>query len=228
MAMGLHKPGQGYWMRVLTAAFGAALVLATGGWAWQQMGLLANRLTGSTWRLPLSEVRGAAGEGLVVDLMSGAPEGTAPTRLGSATVTQFLGDQILVHQVKLNPGNTMGQVQGVRDPAIGGQGVFSATATNAVNLPLVEPLYLQASAMVAVVAIGALLLYLLVGVRRRPVEFLIATDGEMRKVNWSTRREIMGSTWVVVVASALIASVLFVIDLVFYSFFQFVGIIEKL
>ncbi len=228
MAMGLHKPGQGYWMRVLTAAFGAALVLATGGWAWQQMGLFANRLTGSTWRIPLSNVRGVANEGLVLDLMSGSSDGAAPTRLGSATVTQFLGDQVLVKGVRLDPGAVMGQVQGVREPVIGGAPGFAAGATNAVNLPLVEPLYLQAGAMVTMVAIGALLIYLLVGVRRRPVEFLIATDGEMRKVNWSTRREIVGSTWVVVVASALIATVLFVIDLVFYSFFQLVGIIEKL
>ncbi len=44
------------------------------------------------------------------------------------------------------------------------------------------------------------------------MEFLIATDGEMKKVNWSTRKEVRGLPMVVVIASFLLAMIIFVID----------------
>ena len=34
---------------------------------------------------------------------------------------------------------------------------------------------------------------------------MIATEGEMKKVNWSTRREIIGMTWVVIGLTVFIA-----------------------
>src|SRR3712207_7866772 len=37
------------------------------------------------------------------------------------------------------------------------------------------------------------------------VDFLIATDSEMKKVNWTSRRELIGSTKVVIVFMFLIA-----------------------
>ena len=43
---------------------------------------------------------------------------------------------------------------------------------------------------------------------------LIATDGEMKKVNWSTRKEIVGSTWVVVAATFLLTAVLIAVRVV--------------
>jgi preprotein translocase SecE subunit len=52
-------------------------------------------------------------------------------------------------------------------------------------------------------------------------DFLIATDSEMKKVNWTSRKELIGSTKVVIFFMVIIASVLFVIDVlmgyVFYS-----------
>jgi preprotein translocase subunit SecE len=51
-------------------------------------------------------------------------------------------------------------------------------------------------------------------------DFLIATDSEMKKVNWTSRRELIGSTKVVIVFMFLIASLLFLFDLFFgYLFY---------
>ena len=48
----------------------------------------------------------------------------------------------------------------------------------------------------------------------------------MKKVNWSTRKEVIGSTWVVVVACFLIAAFLFSIDFVFAMFFRAIKVLE--
>ena len=58
-------------------------------------------------------------------------------------------------------------------------------------------------------------------------EFLIATDGEMRKVNWSSKREVMGSTTVVILVSLSIALILSVVDVLFSQFFQMIHILIK-
>jgi len=56
--------------------------------------------------------------------------------------------------------------------------------------------------------------------RPKHAEFLIATDGEMKKVNWTSRRELIGSTKVVTFFMFFIAAVLFFYDIVFgYAFF---------
>lgn len=74
--------------------------------------------------------------------------------------------------------------------------------------------------------IGVTLCYWLAYVRHGSSEFLIATEGEMKKVNWSSRREIIGSTWVVVGISVLLALCLFIVDLGFSRFFQWIDILE--
>ena len=43
------------------------------------------------------------------------------------------------------------------------------------------------------------------------VDFLIATDSEMKKVNWTSRKELIGSTKVVIIFMFLIALFLFVV-----------------
>jgi len=59
----------------------------------------------------------------------------------------------------------------------------------------------------------------------RIVDFLIATDSEMRKVNWPARREIVGSTWVVICGTLLMATLLWVVDIGFSWLFQKIGIL---
>ena len=71
-----------------------------------------------------------------------------------------------------------------------------------------------------------LLGYYLIGVNRRVVDFMIATEGEMKKVNWSTRREIMGMTWVVIMLAIYIALWTQAFDLLFITIFRFLRVLE--
>ena len=63
-------------------------------------------------------------------------------------------------------------------------------------------------------------------VRPRSVDFLVATEAEMKKVNWSTRREIMGSTVVVILLATGIAGFCKVFDLVFYWLFSSIRVLD--
>ena len=90
-----------------------------------------------------------------------------------------------------------------------------------------QPVYVQAGAAVLVIGIFTWLGYWLIGVNQRVVEFMIATESEMKKVNWSTRREIMGSTWVVIAMTLFIALVCFGLDSTYQWFFQLIKVLEK-
>lgn len=72
---------------------------------------------------------------------------------------------------------------------------------------------------------GALGWWVIFG-RRDVGDFMIATEGEMKKVNWSSRGEIIGSTKVVIVFTILMAVVIFVIDIVFQQFMTFIGVLK--
>ena len=58
------------------------------------------------------------------------------------------------------------------------------------------------------------------------VDFLIATDSEMKKVNWTSRRELIGSTKVVIVFMFLIAFLLFTFDIIFGYLFHLIRVLE--
>ncbi|GAH65457.1 unnamed protein product, partial [marine sediment metagenome] len=51
-------------------------------------------------------------------------------------------------------------------------------------------------------------------------DFMIAAEGEMKKVSWSSRREIAVSTFIVIVVVILVAMLLGVTDLSFRMFFD--------
>ncbi|MCA9291992.1 MAG: preprotein translocase subunit SecE [Phycisphaerales bacterium] len=88
------------------------------------------------------------------------------------------------------------------------------------------PIYISASAAVIWMGAFGLLGYYLIGVNRRVVDFMIATEGEMKKVNWSTRREIMGMTWVVIMLAIYIALWTQAFDLLFITIFRFLRVLE--
>lgn len=58
-------------------------------------------------------------------------------------------------------------------------------------------------------------------------DFFIATEGEMKKVSWSTRKEILGSTQVVVFTLLAMGALLFVVDLAFMLLFSWWGVLPK-
>lgn len=72
---------------------------------------------------------------------------------------------------------------------------------------------------------GCLLCWWLIN-REQSVEFLIATDSEMKKVNWTTREELIGSTKVVILFMFFIAFFLFACDVAFGKLFQVLTILK--
>ena len=68
------------------------------------------------------------------------------------------------------------------------------------------------------VALG-FLIFLLVN-KATVADFMIAAEGEMKKVSWSSRREIAVSTFIVIVVVVLVAVLLGAADLIFKLFFM--------
>jgi preprotein translocase subunit SecE len=73
--------------------------------------------------------------------------------------------------------------------------------------------------------IYALLAFHLIN-RPGSVDFLIATDSEMKKVNWTSKKDLIGSTRVVILFMFVVAVVLFVYDLFFHTIFYLVGVLK--
>jgi preprotein translocase SecE subunit len=63
-------------------------------------------------------------------------------------------------------------------------------------------------------------------VNRGPSDFMIATEGEMKKVNWSSKKEVIGSTKVVIMFTIFLAVLLFVVDLAFKYLFSALGVLK--
>jgi len=86
-------------------------------------------------------------------------------------------------------------------------------------------IYWQAGVVAAIVAFFTVLMYWRLN-KPRIADFMIATEAEMKKVNWPSRREIIGSTWVVICGTFLIAALLFVVDLGFTAVFQWMNVLK--
>ncbi len=87
-------------------------------------------------------------------------------------------------------------------------------------------LYLRVGVPVGFIALMGLLIYWVAGRSRRCCDFMIATEGEMKKVSWSTRKEVVGSTKVVIVTVLLLGLMLFVVDLLFMILFNTIGVLR--
>jgi preprotein translocase SecE subunit len=90
----------------------------------------------------------------------------------------------------------------------------------------ISGMWIRVGLTVAAVGIPAFILYWVVGVNRRSCDFMIATEGEMKKVNWTTKRQLKASTAVVIVVTILMALLLFVVDLAFMHFFSAINVLE--
>lgn len=80
-------------------------------------------------------------------------------------------------------------------------------------------------AILSAVVFGALAWHLTF-VRRSTSDFMIATEGEMKKVNWSTKKEVIGSTKVVIMFTLLMAVMLFSVDWLFSVLFAALGVLK--
>jgi preprotein translocase subunit SecE len=90
----------------------------------------------------------------------------------------------------------------------------------------IQTIYVQAAATVVVLAAFAFLGFYLLAVKPRVVDFMIATEGEMKKVHWSSRREILGSTWVVIALTFFIAVFCFGVDQLFAWVFTLIKVLD--
>jgi len=88
-----------------------------------------------------------------------------------------------------------------------------------------DNVYVQYFIPIAVALALGYLLFWLVN-RQSMADFLIATEGEMKKVSWSSRKEIIGSTKVVIFTTFLLAVILFVVDICFKQFFERIGVLS--
>ncbi len=66
----------------------------------------------------------------------------------------------------------------------------------------------------------------LLGQSRSVVDFMIATESEMKKVNWSTRREVLGATRVVIATVIGLGLVLFAVNIFFMFVFESIGVLR--
>ncbi|QNN20737.1 preprotein translocase subunit SecE [Planctomycetales bacterium ZRK34] len=86
--------------------------------------------------------------------------------------------------------------------------------------------FVQWGAALAVIAIFAPLIYRWVGSKPRTCDFMIATDGEMKKVAWPSRKEVIGSTLVVIWCVVLLSALLFLADVFFSTFFKWINVLD--
>jgi len=227
----IFKSGEGYWVRVLTVVALNAICLASAGWSYRQLGAIT--LPTDHWQATLRAADASLPPGTLVNLVTTKLSGDGSEQsIGSgkaaAVSTGLAGEPLIrLDAIDLNSGRSVTEAQAIRNAS-------DNSATAPVLIPVVAisaipvfPLfYLQAGIAGGIAALGVLLSYFYVGRKPSSVEFLIATDSEMRKVNWSTRRAIMGSTYVVIAACFLIAATLFIIDFGFSSFFQAIDVLK--
>ena len=89
-----------------------------------------------------------------------------------------------------------------------------------------EPTYVRVVVMLITALVVAWFGWMIIGTRRKSVEFLIATEGEMRKVNWSSRREVELSTRAVIGLTIIIAVYCWAFDVGFASIFRWMTVLR--
>lgn len=233
MSFGIYKMGQGYWVRVLSAVGVGILGLAAAAWGWGQGG--AVRLPTKSYTYDVTAVQGSVSPGDVVEIIAptrtttedGSATDSAP--VGTGVVAVYSGDSISGGQLEVGTFSS----SETRDMAFDAETITTSSGfSGAVRQggvtanPIFNPIYLQAGIAGALMIITAIGVFWFVGFGRKPVDFLVATDGEMKKVHWTTAREIRGSTIVVIVAAFMIAGILFGVDIVFRWFFGAIDVLQ--
>ncbi len=234
MALGIYKQGQGYWIRLMTAVFVGILVLAGAAWGWGQAG--AVRIPARTWTFSLVDTQinndavPAAGETVILMGYVGASDEIQ--EIGRAVIEDFTPDRGSSSTLVVGgfDSETTRDIAGDAERiAVGNLDAptMGAAVRSATSIPIFPVQYLQTGIAATIMLVGAIFLYWYVGIARRPVEFLIASDGEMKKVNWTSYREVKGSTIVVIVATFLIAGILYLVDMGFSFLFSAIGVLER-
>ncbi|MBS0195121.1 MAG: preprotein translocase subunit SecE [Planctomycetes bacterium] len=222
LGFGIYKFGQGYWVRTMTAIFAGILVLACAGWAWARLSAVS--LPVAEYIVPVTKASAALTAGQTVTLLKGKDAA------GTATLTSFVGDassgSAHLKDLKLNPGKGLLDIDRIEAPGASGVPI-TGIAGRAESIYLFQRIYLQAGVALAIILIGGGVIYRFVATKPTTVDFLIATDGEMKKVNWSTRKIIQDSTSVVIGATFLIAAFIFLCDFLLHRFFMLIDVFKN-
>ncbi|MGD9689825.1 MAG: preprotein translocase subunit SecE [Phycisphaerales bacterium] len=226
MALGIYKPKEGYWMRVMTACMVATITLASAGWLWGQGALIADKVPRAGYFVELTLTKGTPAAGMTVEILGQPETADAPPPLIGTTTIEEWRDANRIVRVKLpvmQDKHEIGEATAMRTS----DGVLAAAvAPRSVRaIASIEPLYVQGGLAFVVILAGAVVALWLAGIRRGTVDFLIATDSEMKRVNWSTPREIRGSTFVVIGACFFLSAALFVFDFIFQFVFKSIGVL---
>lgn len=232
MGLGIYKWGQGYWVRVLTAVF-ALIVIGVGG-AWLSKSIGAYDVPKKSWTMlltpiPGQEVPANLASGATIVLLGESPEpGRKGPEIGTAKLlsiaTAGANKRMTVDKFVFSGKSDPQSIKGIA-LAAGGSEVAAVSGVPQ-GEAVFELLYLQAGGVAILVVLGAIAVYWFVGAHHKTVDFLIATDGEMKKVNWSTKKDIIGSTKVVILWCVLLVAGLFFVDLAFSTFFKLIGVLQ--
>ncbi|MCC6675983.1 MAG: preprotein translocase subunit SecE [Phycisphaerales bacterium] len=221
---------------MMTAVLAGVIVAMSAAWAWVQTEALVELPT-PTWEYTFFQSDRAPGAapaapitpGSTIILLAEKPGVDGLSRVGEAQVNEFRpgaeGLDMVVAKPKMDAGADPGEVSRI-ELRSGDALVLAGQVRSRTGVPIFQMLYLQAAIAGLILLVGCILVYGFVATRPKPVEFLIATDGEMKKVNWSTRKTIVDSTWVVIGACFLISSLLFLFDLFFSKFFKFIHVLQ--
>jgi preprotein translocase SecE subunit len=238
MSFGIYKQGQGYWVRVMTAAFVGVLIISAAAWGWSQAGII--RIPAKAWTLAIFSVDGEVSVGDSVELYYFDPESPTPEipeSIGTAIVAEYSASNNSTATIVVDTFEN-DLVRDLTNDAVEIRSVDSRSGTqddpkltaqirSRAPTPVFPVEYLQSGVAGGIMLLGAIGLYIFIGSKKQTVEFLIATDAEMKKVNWTTYKEVKGSTIVVIVATFLIAGFLFGVDRIFAEIFLAVGVLEK-
>lgn len=124
-----------------------------------------------------------------------------------------------------------GQGTKVRAASAAGAGIIALSGAwfvheQLVRLPFGQDLTVRTLVPLVLLAAAAYLIFWFCGRSHGVVDFMIATEGEMKKVNWSSKREVFGATRVVIVTVFMLAILLFLVDLAFIAFFSSINVLH--
>ncbi len=225
MGLGIYKPGQGYWVRVLSAVAFGVMALATAAWVWGETAAI--NLPTKGWMMTLEDVDGALAPGETLTAFAPSQDTGELIEVGTMQVESFDRGEFASKVTLESPALAEGVVPSDIEALMPNGYDTPIEIRSVLTIPVVDQLYVQGGAAGVVLLVGAGLIFLFMGSKPSSCEFLIATDGEMKKVNWSSRREVLGSTWVVISASFLIAGMLYMVDLAFQSFFVAIDVLQR-
>jgi preprotein translocase SecE subunit len=214
---------------MMTAVLAGVMFLSMAAWAWGELEKV--HIPMPRWQLALDTFTtgGDLAPGQTVTLVKVA-EGQNLT-LGTGTVETYVKETkratLVVNQLNLGLDANAADANRVEVPGSpsGAAPLYVAHVVQTRGIPLFPRVYLQAGIGAVIMLVGAWLIYWLVGSKPASVDFLIATDGEMKKVNWSTKKVIRDSTYVVIGYTFIVAGLLALADTLLFKLFHAIGVL---